>query len=640
MMISKFGGGKPETSTDAAGSVVAKPGPASRVIPSFEMRPEGLAEGATYNPIPQNIAPIWEDKTNLDFVIYVSETARHEAIANVPEERIVANEKAFGYGKWDDKRVIDAEFDIPASVANNGTLWAHFFIGKTGAQLDPVQQGYDTSNAYHFVRPLTQYIAKKPERKTRNLLDSNDEVVEVEEEPVQTGPITKSYYHPNFTMSFVPEVGIVSWPSMHPAARQFTHLEATGARDATGQNGWHYPVLFVNTFWQLKAHMTELNSTVTRLPIHIDLNNQANWLYQIIASIDEGQKQTSRNAALGGTLPPGGGDGSEFEMIKEVLLDTNPYLLMTTIVVSVLHMIFEMLAFKSDISHWKNKKDNVGISVRSILGNVFMQTVIFLYLLDNNENTSWMIMVSQGMGILLEFWKITKTVDVRFRHSTGLIPYRIVFEDKHKLSETEEKTKEYDAVAFKYVYIAAVPLLLAYAAYSLIYDTHKSWYSFIIATLVGSVYAYGFLMMVPSLYINYRLKSVAHLPAKAMTYKFLNTFIDDLFAFTIKMPTLHRLATLRDDLIFFVYLYQSYKYKVDYTRVNEFGQGGEEEELEDKLANKPFTSPAGGDTTAAKKVESEEKTEQIMKAAEDIKEIAEEVKVSGAEKKRATRRKA
>jgi hypothetical protein len=63
-----------------------------------------------------------------------------------------------------------------------------------------------------------------------------------------------------------------------------------------------------------------------------------------------------------------------------------------------------------------------------------------------------------------------------------------------------------------------------------------------------------------------------------MTYKFLNTFIDDLFAFTIKMPTLHRLATLRDDVIFFVYLYQSYKYKVDYTRVNEFGQGGGEEQ--------------------------------------------------------------
>lgn len=148
-----------------------------------------------------------------------------------------------------------------------------------------------------------------------------------------------------------------------------------------------------------------------------------------------------------------------------------------------------------------------------------MQAVIFLYLLDNNENTSWMILATQGLGIVLEFWKVTRVVNVRLRPSQpgALIPYKIVFEDKHVLSETEEKTKEYDAVAFKYLYMVAVPLLLAYAVYSLIYEAHKSWYSFVITTLVGSVYAYGFLMMVPSLYINYRLKSVAHMPAKAMS---------------------------------------------------------------------------------------------------------------------------
>ena len=369
----------------------------------------------------------------------------------------------------------------------------------------------------------------------------------------------------------------------------------------------------------------------------------------MIASIDEGAKQTARQAAQG-QAPAGGGDGSEFEMIKEVLLDTNIYLLSTTVVVSIFHMIFEMLAFKSDISHYRNKKNNVGISVRSILGNVFMQGVIFLYLMDNNENTStfpslsphpclltlqgWMILFSQGMGILLEFWKITTVVNVRIRPSApgALIPYRIVFEDKHVLSETEEKTKEYDAVAFKYLYMLAVPLLIIYAGYSLKYETHKSWYSFVITTLVGSVYAYGFLMMVPSLYINYRLKSVAHMPAKAMMYKFLNTFIDDLFAFTIKMPTLHRLATLRDDVIFFVYLYQSYKYKVDYTRVNEFGQGGDDEQVEEKIANKPLTSIAGADASM----------EVGKDAAENVGAKADEVvaKVSGSAKKGgATKRK-
>lgn len=140
-----------------------------------------------------------------------------------------------------------------------------------------------------------------------------------------------------------------------------------------------------------------------------------------------------------------------------------------------------------------------------------MQTIIFLYLLDNSEGTSWMILASQGFGILVEAWKITKTVNVRFRPPSqnsfySFLPYVIVFEDKHKLSETERKTKEYDEIAFKWLYIFAVPLLAAYAIYSLVYQTHKSWYSFVIETLVGSVYAYGFLMMVPSLYINYKLK--------------------------------------------------------------------------------------------------------------------------------------
>lgn len=35
---------------------------------------------------------------------------------------------------------------------------------------------------------------------------------------------------------------------------------------------------------------------------------------------------------------------------------------------------------------------------------------------------------------------------------------------------------------------------------------------------------------------------------------------------------MHRMACLRDDIIFFIVLYQRYKYRVDYTRVNEFGQ--------------------------------------------------------------------
>lgn len=70
-------------------------------------------------------------------------------------------------------------------------------------------------------------------------------------------------------------------------------------------------------------------------------------------------------------------------------------------------------------------------------------------------------------------------------------------------------------------------------------------------------------MMCPQLFINYKLKSVAHMPWRQMTYKFLNTIIDDLFAFVIKMPILHRLSVFRDGELFIEY----------FTYVKKFVQG-------------------------------------------------------------------
>ncbi|RMY50108.1 hypothetical protein D0863_14967 [Hortaea werneckii] len=565
--------------------------------PTPQMNPASPQATAQYSHIPQLIHPYWPANTSVDVSMYISPSIVIPGLDHMPPESLIVNEKGFSLeSSKGDYRSIQTEFAVPRSVQNNGTLFAHIFVGQEGAELDPASPEYDPARAYRMLRPLTQYLGKKKVKKTRNLLETKEatSAEEEDEEEEDLTPTIASYYHPNFTLSFVPGSGSPNYATLHPAVRQFYVLEPTDARDESGKNGYYYPVLYHNTFWQLKAHMTELNATnpVPTLPINVDISTLSHWAFYAMSALDEGMKETARKSARGESTP-GGGDGSEMELIKETLLDTNPWLLGTTGIVSILHMIFELLAFKSDVGHWRSKKDNVGVSVRTILSNVVMQSIIFLYLLDNNENTSWMILFGQGMGIAVEAWKITKTADVRIRQpaagswaaNLGL-PYVVVLEDKHQLSETEEKTEEYDRIAFNY---------MAWSTRG-----HKSWYSFIITTLVGSVYAYGFLMMVPSLYINYRLKSVAHMPAKAMTYKFLNTFIDDLFAFTIKMPVLHRLATLRDDVIFFVYLYQAWAYKVDFTRVNEFGQGGDEEEVEEKKANGPLKAPADADARVLK----------------------------------------
>lgn len=248
-------------------------------------------------------------------------------------------------GDWNQNREVDATIRVPVEVQNNGTLWAHFYVGLQGYPLDPGIKGYNPAKAHHFFRRLNQVLPKKKVAKTRKLVGGTNEREEEEETPAVT---YSSFYHPNFTMSFIPDSGTQSYVNMHPAVRQHIQLEESGARDISGQNGWYYPILFVNTFWQLRDHMTEINSTVKTVPLHISLNNMANWKFSLYSSIDEGMKQNQKQAASGGPMPAGG-DGSEFEEFKRVLVDTNIYLLSTTAVVSVLHMVFEGLAFKSDI---------------------------------------------------------------------------------------------------------------------------------------------------------------------------------------------------------------------------------------------------------------------------------------------------
>lgn len=71
---------------------------------------------------------------------------------------------------------------------------------------------------------------------------------------------------------------------------------------------------------------------------------------------------------------------------------------------------------------------------------------------------------------------------------------------------------------------------------------------------------------------------------------------DDLFAFIIYTPWLHRLACFRDDLIFFVYLYQRWIYPVDHSRTlkldeDEDGEGEQKTAKEaDKAAGAPSAS--------------------------------------------------
>lgn len=184
-----------------------------------------------------------------------------------------------------------------------------------------------------------------------------------------------------------------------------------------------------------------------------------------------------------------------------------------------------------------------GLSIRGILINSVFQLIIFLYLLESE--TSWIILFSVGIGVIIELWKMTRVFEIKWTKLNYFpLIYVPTFHDRS--SYVKSNTREYDNTAVKYLIIAALPLLIGYYIWSLKYKTHKSWYSWLLNSLVGFVYAFGFISMTPQLFINYKLKSVAHMPWKAFAYKALNTFIDDLFAFVVKMPWMHRISCFRD----------------------------------------------------------------------------------------------
>lgn len=219
-----------------------------------------------------------------------------------------------------------------------------------------------------------------------------------------------------------------------------------------------------------------------------------------------------------------------------------------------------------DIQFWRKKDNLEGLSVRSVLVNALFQVIILLYLFD--QETSWLILASVTVGTLIELWKITKVLKFRLSWSGGLPRLHI----QDRAGYANSLTQHYDQRAMWYLVLLGIPLLMGYSVYALLTQPQKSWYSWTLGTLVGFVYSFGFIMMTPQLFINYKLKSVAHMPWRVFVYKALNTFIDDLFAFVIKMPTLHRLACFRDDVVFIIYLYQRWIYPVDKSRPNEYGQ--------------------------------------------------------------------
>ncbi|VDN29483.1 unnamed protein product, partial [Gongylonema pulchrum] len=446
---------------------------------------------------------LFQPGQKFDLYAYLSDSSDNfEAFDD--ENALFWKESELIYGDWksgpegDGSRSKSVTFRTPQSLLSNGSLYLHVFIVKEHQSPDSRSRNYVKREVIYNVRQLNKY-RKKYYKKTQNLLTGKTEQSEEEQKKAEVMNFEiLNYWHPNITVNLVVDQNAWQRGSLPPPldeAVKFDPIDNT-----------YKPIFFFNDYWNLGADYMPINETVQELKLTVRFAPMSLFKWQLYASQ---QMRGKWSQMFGGELFENGDDDQD--SIKQALLETSPVLLGLTFVVSLLHTVFEFLAFKNDIQFWRSRKSLEGLSVRSVLFSVFQSVIVFLYICDND--TSWIVKLSVGVGLLIELWKIPKCVNInidRNRKILGLIP-KVTFSDKG--SYVESDTKQYDQasllhlsvyrlpdyhlLAFKYLSWLLFPLLAGYAVYSLIYVEQRGWYSWILSMLYSFLLTFGFIMMTP-----------------------------------------------------------------------------------------------------------------------------------------------
>ncbi|TGZ63263.1 hypothetical protein CRM22_007017 [Opisthorchis felineus] len=164
----------------------------------------------------------------------------------------------------------------------------------------------------------------------------------------------------------------------------------------------------------------------------------------------------------------------DIDDVRQLFLDTNFYFLVTTMFVSVCHILFDFLAFKNDISFWRKAKNTTGLSMRTVVWRFVSSFIIFLHLCE--ERSSLLVIVPMGISTCIELWKLARLTKFSFSFKHGF--------RRGQRSKTERETDELDAQFMFWLQVLLIPLCVAGSIYSLLYTPHRSWYSWCLQTLV------------------------------------------------------------------------------------------------------------------------------------------------------------
>ncbi|KAL2711622.1 cleft lip and palate transmembrane protein 1-like protein isoform X1 [Vespula squamosa] len=471
--------------------------------------------------------------TNPQLQLYI-----YSSIMKRPKEKEVNSlymQQNFDYTQTQN---ISFSIDLPRKTQQNGTLFLHLILVPSfQEQFKSFKELQKDIYMTNTIIELTQYLV--PEAEVFNLLGEQD----VTPRKKYVHPVT----HIKSKVTFTIMTENIEFPKDGVPAELIHDLRILNGNIFLPIINYDFLQTRHHDLLQISPQNKTVNVSIMYTPIILGK-------LRLMLHVEDAMRN----------LKNLGFSAKDIDEIKGIFADTNIYLLGGTFFIASIHVLFDFLAFKNDVNFWRRKNNLAGLSKWTVVWRSFSQIIIFLYLLE--ENSSLLVIIPTGIGTIIELWKLKKILRVKMISYGGIFP-RIQF-NENNINAAEMKTRQFDGESMRYLSYLLYPLVIGAALYSLIYQHHKSWYSWTINSLVNGVYAFGFLFMLPQLFINYKLKSVAHLPWRTFMYKAFNTFIDDIFAFIITMPTAHRIACFRDDAVFLIYLYQRWLYPVDKSRTD------------------------------------------------------------------------
>ncbi|CAE7339799.1 CLPTM1L [Symbiodinium pilosum] len=330
------------------------------------------------------------------------------------------------------------------------------------------------------------------------------------------------------------------------------------------------PPFFVDTASFRSKDWRPLDSNASRPDpdVQVEVEFTGMFKYSMVQTFREGMKMYLRM----------GISERDLDDFKDMLFRQPLHILLAQQVIGFLQVTLRMLAFKNDITFFKGRSDYTGLSSRSLATDTLQEVVLFFYLYDF-DGISRLLLWQFGMSAAISFWKYARVARLGTRWAYAL-PWAKYGRCASSTSSAEcdqageAFTEDVDARGMRYLKYVLYPLSAAWGVYNLYHHSYKSWWSWMISSMADFAYTFGFVNMMPQIFINYKLKSVAHMPWRVLMYKFFNTFIDDIYAFVIaadQMTNKHRYMTLRDDVVFLIFLYQRHIYRVDLQRPDEFG---------------------------------------------------------------------